>query len=176
MIVVGINDGHNASVCLSKNNKIVFALSEERITRKKNFWGYPSETLDYVLSNIVNKETIDYFGIYRDTGGDFLIWRWAQPSKNDGLIVGKIIKPIIRRYGSNFIKIFSKLISHKMIKKYYARILNVDKNKIFLVNHHLCHAHSAVFNLDINKEWLIFTVDAEGDLESGTVYELKKNN
>ena len=36
MVIVGINDGHNASVCITKDSKILFALSEERPSRIKN--------------------------------------------------------------------------------------------------------------------------------------------
>jgi len=35
MVIVGINDGHNASVCITKDSKIFFALSEERPSRIK---------------------------------------------------------------------------------------------------------------------------------------------
>ena len=46
MVIVGINDGHNASVCITKDSKIFFALSEERPSRIKNFWGMPKISLD----------------------------------------------------------------------------------------------------------------------------------
>jgi len=36
MVLVGINDGHNASICITKDNKIFFTLSEERPSRIKN--------------------------------------------------------------------------------------------------------------------------------------------
>ena len=37
MIILGINDGHNASIALSINGEIKFAISEERLNRKKNY-------------------------------------------------------------------------------------------------------------------------------------------
>ncbi len=175
MIILGINDGHNGSASLSENGKIVFALSEERITRIKNFWGYPSETISHIFNNVKNKSSIDYFGIYRDSGGDFLVWRWAEPKKGDGFIIKKFIKPLIRRFGGNYIKYLSLVVSKKMMKNYYADLLGVNASKIFLVNHHMCHAESAIFSLDKSKDWLVFTVDAEGDQESGAVYRFKDN-
>ena len=45
MNIIGINDGHNASVSLSMDGEIKFVISEERITRKKNYWGMPKAFL-----------------------------------------------------------------------------------------------------------------------------------
>ncbi|MDB4257173.1 hypothetical protein N9827_00770, partial [bacterium] len=33
--VLGISRGHNAGACLIKNGKIIFAIEEERLARKK---------------------------------------------------------------------------------------------------------------------------------------------
>ena len=175
MIIVGINDGHNASVCISKNKKIIFALSEERMTRKKNYFGMPQKTLDYALKNIVRIDEVDYFGIFRNSGGDFLVWLWTDPDPKDNFFLKKLVKPSLRRFGRKFIKIFAFLVSEKTMKRYYANYFSVPIEKIFLVNHHAAHAEAAVFNVDKDKDWLIFTCDAEGDLESGTVSSLKAN-
>ncbi|MET0003364.1 MAG: carbamoyltransferase N-terminal domain-containing protein [Candidatus Thiodiazotropha sp.] len=36
MLVLGIHYGHDANVSLVKNGELVFAVSEERLTRRKN--------------------------------------------------------------------------------------------------------------------------------------------
>ena len=41
MIILGINDAHDASACLIKDGKLVFAIQEERLTRIKNMGGFP---------------------------------------------------------------------------------------------------------------------------------------
>ena len=41
MIILGINDAHDASACLIRNGKLVFAIQEERLTRIKNMGGFP---------------------------------------------------------------------------------------------------------------------------------------
>ena len=33
--ILGISRGHNAGACLTKNGKIIFAIEEERLSRKK---------------------------------------------------------------------------------------------------------------------------------------------
>jgi predicted NodU family carbamoyl transferase len=41
MKVLGIHDGHNASICLLENGEIKFAIQEERLIREKNKAGFP---------------------------------------------------------------------------------------------------------------------------------------
>ena len=41
MIILGIHDGHCASAALIIDNKLVAAISEERIVRKKMEWCFP---------------------------------------------------------------------------------------------------------------------------------------
>lgn len=49
MIILGINDGHNAAACLYEEGQVVAALQEERIRRVKNWSGMPSEAIQSVL-------------------------------------------------------------------------------------------------------------------------------
>ena len=61
---LAVCDGHNASISLSKNGKVEFAISEERLTRVKNYFGWPTMSIDHVSKNYVCKDDID--------GSDFL--------------------------------------------------------------------------------------------------------
>jgi carbamoyltransferase len=61
-MILGICDGHNASSSLIKKDEILFAMSEERFTRKKNQRGFPEKSLDYILSR-VNADNIEYVSI-----------------------------------------------------------------------------------------------------------------
>lgn len=49
MNIIGIYDGHNASVSLSINGKIVCAVQEERFSKRKNEEGFPTQAIKYVL-------------------------------------------------------------------------------------------------------------------------------
>ena len=51
MYILGINTGLGASICLFKDGKIEFAIEDERITKKKNFGGFPSASLKYLKKN-----------------------------------------------------------------------------------------------------------------------------
>jgi carbamoyltransferase len=170
MKIVGINDGHNSSVALVRDRKIVFALSEERPTRTKNYYGFPSESIDYIFANYCPKDEIDFFGIFRNSGADFLVFLWGNDKTIKKFRLKWFLKLIIIRLGPNIMNILDCVIPKSMMINYYAERLGVAPEKIILVNHHLAHAESADISLDKKIPWLIFTLDGEGDLESGAVF------
>ena len=64
MIVLGIHDGHNCGVSLFIENKLKFAISEERISRKKNEYGFPFKSISYCLKkHNLKKSEIDYIAV-----------------------------------------------------------------------------------------------------------------
>ena len=105
--IAGITRGHNASVCLLKNGKVVFAIEEERLSRRK-YDGTPTtvmmkildytDKIDYVVlchttEDIGNQRT-DFTGediytsFFRKTG---LISRTEDPNQHPQVInLGKI--------------------------------------------------------------------------------------
>src|SRR3989338_7122789 len=50
MNILGIHDGHNATVALFQGDQVTYALSEERLSRKKNDGGFPGRALDRVFA------------------------------------------------------------------------------------------------------------------------------
>lgn len=50
MIILGINENHNATAAIIKDGRVIYAASEERITRLKNDIGYPYQTIERALS------------------------------------------------------------------------------------------------------------------------------
>ena len=56
MIVLGINDTHDASACLIINGKIIGAVQEERLTRKKSISSLPINAIKY----LIKKNKISY--------------------------------------------------------------------------------------------------------------------
>ena len=80
MNIIGIYDGHNASVAYFKNNKIEFAINEERIVKKKNQSGFPINSLEYLFKNYkITNKNLDYVaiaGTFRDDLND-LLYEWS---------------------------------------------------------------------------------------------------
>ena len=48
--VLGINVSHNASASLMYKGEILLCIQEERLTNKKNFFGYPKKSIDYCIN------------------------------------------------------------------------------------------------------------------------------
>jgi carbamoyltransferase len=70
MIILGINEDHNATAAIVKNGKVLACQSEERNTRLKNDTGYPWKAIDAVLKiSGIRPADVDYVafaGIYCD--------------------------------------------------------------------------------------------------------------
>lgn len=49
MILLGINDNHDASCCLIRDGEIIDVIQEERITRKKGISSLPINSIKYIL-------------------------------------------------------------------------------------------------------------------------------
>ena len=49
MLILGINDTHDASACLIKDGVLLAAAAEERFRRVKMIGSYPEKAINYVL-------------------------------------------------------------------------------------------------------------------------------
>src|SRR4051794_17157606 len=52
MAVIGINESHNGSVVVMNQGRIVFALQDERVNRRKNASGFPHDALAFTLEHL----------------------------------------------------------------------------------------------------------------------------
>ena len=180
-IFLGIHVGHNASVSLMKDGKILFALQEERFVNQKNFMGFPEKSLHF-LKKYLEKENLTineagfstinqtlfeckyplthFFSIeeYDDYYGDKFYSR-----KLKGLNVNKYLFKIkndkrfkkvknIYSHLKNDKNLFENSELYRKISK--NRLQNIFKKrlkKISFLDHHTCHAYYGKFSLE-NKE------------------------
>ena len=64
MLILGINDTHDASACLIKDGELIGAIQEERIARIKNIGGFPGKAIKELLrSNNIDKNDINYVAV-----------------------------------------------------------------------------------------------------------------
>ena len=175
MIVLGINYLSESSVCLIKNNKLIYALSEERLNRKKNWYGIPYLSINKLLRDCKIKiSEIDYFATH-------------------GLAAINNDVPNIRDFETKIIKINNSNLSKKnkisLIKKINERKMHEKKvtqfrtNKIIkelqkkykklkVYDHHKSHAASAYFFSNF-KECYSLTIDGWGDNASSKLFYCK---
>ena len=62
MKLLGIHDGHNCGATLLVDGKIVSAVCEERLSRRKNEIGYPQKSIDEIL-DIADVAATDLDGV-----------------------------------------------------------------------------------------------------------------
>ena len=64
MIILGINDSHDAVACLIKDGKILAAVGEERVQRIKGVGGFPRHAIEACLKSAnVRKKDIDHVAV-----------------------------------------------------------------------------------------------------------------
>lgn len=182
MFHLGICYGHNATIAVIKDGKLVFCQSEERLNRIKNSTGFPRQTLAYVYEKICSPDEVETATLFessvfgylhlKDRGfepyqyGDYL----SPEVKWTGL-VRRLMQTesgwqlnrwrIARKEGSRALK--------EEARAYFSRELRVPDSKLFEIKHHLSHACSVLPNIAVWPEALIFTLDGQGDWISATV-------
>jgi len=64
MLILGIWDGHDSGISLLKDNEILFAINEERLSRKKLDISFPEKSIEYSLNYLgLKKEDIEIIAL-----------------------------------------------------------------------------------------------------------------
>ena len=73
MKILSIHDGHNASAAIFDEDKILSCISEERLNRKKFYWGWPKLSIDHVLkSSDISLNNIDVITVSHFNTWDYI--------------------------------------------------------------------------------------------------------
>ncbi|WP_435163200.1 carbamoyltransferase C-terminal domain-containing protein [Candidatus Pelagibacter bacterium nBUS_25] len=201
MIILGIHDGHNSGASLFKDGKLLSALSEEKISRKKNEYGFPIKSINSILKhNNISKSQIDsiavstknlppkYYLVKRNTS--FSLHDYIK-EQNDYWY-----KKIYENKNVKYLDVFKKKILGKKKlfydfskikneddfsgmqmarKKFYSKYFSLDEKKIFFFDHHECHAYYGYYGRGvINNKTCVITLDGGGDGSNATIW-ISKN-
>ncbi len=179
MKILGISTGHDSGASLVINGKLVAAINEERLSRKKLHVGIPYRSIDKVLSisNLKFSE-LDYIAIEgrkidpQKFGQEFNFENKSKKLlvffKLDRFFLGTEIGIKFVRFIFSFVNYFrKKKIKNYLIKKGF-------NGKFELIEHHLAHAASAYFSQE-KDIGLIITMDANGEGYCSHIYTSKKN-
>ena len=75
MIVLGINDTHDASACLVRDGKVIDIVSEERLNRYKGISSLPIKAIQYILKkNKLDKRNIDHVSVANTNLNHMNLW------------------------------------------------------------------------------------------------------
>ena len=90
--ILGINAFHaDSSICLIKNNNLIFAVEEEKINREKHWAGFPEKSIDLGLkiNNIDVRDISDvavnfnpYSNLYQKTSYFILNYIFGEKKRN----------------------------------------------------------------------------------------------
>ena len=194
MKILGIYYGHNASICLLEDGKVIDFVSEERFTGIKNQTGMPKKSLEYLLKrrNLTGESFDEVVVPVKTTAPIYasvenkhsllvaflnFIYNQIPFLKNTyGLV--SFYDPRLRSVGRFFYYLFSRLFGSLTAfneRRILAKILGVPAEKIKSFDHHQAHAFSAYFASPYNQEKaLVLTLDAEGDGICGSVSVFEK--
>ena len=166
MITLGINDGHDAGVCLMKDGRPLLVSVEERRINAKNHAGIPVESIKTVFKHTgIDPKDVDLITLSSKI-------RTTFPTKNPKPIynvlhlltslartewatsMGRRVLPMLRKRK----ELLECLSSHGLAEK-----------PLLPFDHHLCHAATAYYNRPWSGPATVLTLDGAGDGLCATV-------
>ena len=197
---LGINVSHNASAALMINGKIIVAIQEERITKKKNFTGYPKKAIQHCINEAKKRKIkiekaafstiknppfsyrvpLNHFFSLEDYD-DFYGEKFYK-KKIKGISTEKYVSKLLNDKRNNldlyldFKKLSKKDLFYNfdkfrdLLKQALRKQLNSSSQIIFL-DHHSCHAYYAYYAaIKKNNDCAVVTLDSMGDDLNQTVW------
>lgn len=167
MKILGIHDGHNSGASLLIDGKIVAAVSEERLTRRKNEMGYPRLSIDEVLSiasispkhldKVVYASNFMHTADHLATASD-----WYRAGLDEQIRDAQRDKTYLKA-------VFDTRRSERIAQ--VVEQLGIRQDQVGFIEHHLAHAAAAYYGspFDFDQKTLILTCDGAGDGLSATV-------
>jgi carbamoyltransferase len=153
---------HDSAAALVVDGEIVAAAQEERFTRKKHDPSYPTNAINYCLTEAgLLLEQVDYIAFYDKPFLKFerLLETYVAFAPK-GLQSFRMAMPVWLRE-----KLFLKDMLIKEIKKVDK---NFDSNKLMFGEHHFSHAASAFYASPF-EESVVLTLDGVGEWATTTV-------
>ena len=170
MIILGISFLSEASACLLIDGKIIAAISEERINRKKLWNGIPRKSIEKVLEiSGINMSDIDYIathGTHLNTP-DFKAFNSSIDKINSSNLSDDLkniqLSALDIRYKKEL-----KIISERT-PKYLEEIKKLGK-KVCVYEHHHTHAATAFFGSGWDQSYIL-TADGWGEDGSNSFWK-----
>jgi len=179
--ILGVWDGHDSGAALIRGNKVLAAINEERLTRRKLEIKFPERSIQACLA-MAGITAADVSNIAVSTA-DFAktlarlvpstkeeYYQIRRRKKAPGMLstIKKRAKYRITEIGPSSL---TKALSLYCLKAEF-RERGFTSQPLQLVEHHLCHAAAAAFWSGY-ETCLVLTVDGIGDGLSGTVSKLE---
>jgi carbamoyltransferase len=165
--VVGIHDGHNASIAVVRDGKVELALQEERLTRVKNQGDAPvgaaeeARRLTALGSGAVRVALNGHYMNYHQWERDTII----KDYESSATLASRLKQPLKNTFLDHA---YQKRKANQRMEELSK--LGFDGAKAEPVEHHLAHASAAYYTSPWRKDRaLVLTCDGSGDRLSATV-------
>ncbi len=177
MILMGINEGFNASVVVLKDGEIIFALQEERLNKIKEYSGFPEQALKF---------TLGYLSLKPSDIDAVCLSNLKSPTRTrDELIIGADVRADAPLNPSLLTRIQRKLKQPgkpqeplRKAPEVYLQEAGFGGVEIKRYHHHLLHAASAYYGVRKNAQepHLVLTLDGGGDGDCAHIYTARGND
>ncbi len=142
---------HDAAAALLQDGNLVAAAEEERFSRKKHDYGFPTRSIDFCLRQAgISKRDLDYVVFYEKPLVKFE--RILMTSLGTFPRSWKVFREAMIAWFDEKLWIKSRLMSY----------LDVPSEKVLFVDHHMAHAASSFFCSPF-EDAAILTVDGVGE-------------
>ena len=192
--ILGIHYGHDATVCLMIDGKIVEAMSEERCSRQKKHMGFPHLALSYIRNKYLLDQTRGVKVVI--VGNLNYVSDTIFKGKEDNIQIRKAMggtRHYLRSLGFRFPILGLLFAMRDHVLNFFIKRKN-DKEKIIsylekqlaflavgdekildltFIDHHLAHAYAAIPFMPDHEERLVFTADGAGDNLCHTINRYK---
>jgi len=178
MIVLGVHYGHDSNASIVKDGKVIFAIAEERLNRKKLYRGFPFLSIQSALENTglkpsdIDKIALVNLNAQEEALGGNLATFYSRLNKSTP-IRAEILSPFLSLCDNLLGTTLRRKIAKKLVLNTLVE-MGFSEEKISCVDHHLSHAAGAFF-LSGFPVALIFTSDGKGDHVSHRTYLVKDN-
>ena len=172
MLICGIHDGsHNAAACLVRDGRLVSALQEERLTRTKNWTGFPALSIEAQLNAIgAGWQDVD---AYVFAGHECYYVPGRGPGDRVDWIPAYKKKASLGEYPRRWARDTPlRLLTHR--HRWAGRTApvlarGVAPGAISSIEHHRCHGMTAYYGAGQRPDVLVMTLDGAGDGLCATV-------
>lgn len=186
MIILGISDHYMSGAAIIIDGRIVSAVAEERLVRRKMVMGFPWKSIKKAME-IANVKPKDLTEVAVASDWGHFLKRYVDFSDGAFGVKETFLRSLFFRVGSQISFLRSKLPF--LEKLYYdlrkpafekrrqaiRQAMQLDfgiEAPVTFVSHHLCHAAGAYYASGYDDA-LVATLDGAGDGDSSHVYSVK---
>lgn len=186
MIILGISDHYISGAAVIKDGRIVSAVNEERLARKKMVMGFPWKSISRAMQ-IAGVEPKDLTEVAIASDWGHFLGEYVDFSNGVFGVKETFVRSLFFKVGSHIsflrsrIPLLEKLYydlrkpAFEKRKKTIRQVMQSDFGitaPVTFVSHHLCHAAGAYYASGYD-EALVATLDGAGDGDSSHVYSVK---